>query len=87
VDLLAPCCSLSQAEDRQLKDFHGDYEYYLTKNETEAEKMAVKAARVKAVEQSAIKAKSKMSKAERERQKKDKAKAFNDAAAGKSKRK
>ncbi|KAF6252209.1 P-loop containing nucleoside triphosphate hydrolase protein [Scenedesmus sp. NREL 46B-D3] len=74
------------AEDRQLKDFQGDYEYYLSKNDTEAEKMAVKAAKVKAVEQSAIKAKSKMSKAERERQKKDKAKAFNDAAAGKSKR-
>jgi hypothetical protein len=80
-------CILLQAEDRQLKDFQGDYEYYLTKNETEAEKMAVKAAKVKAVEQSAIKAKSKMSKAERERQKKEKAKAFNDAAAGKSKRK
>jgi ATPase subunit of ABC transporter with duplicated ATPase domains len=80
-------CILLQAEDRQLKDFQGDYEYYLTKNETEAEKMAAKAAKVKAVEQSAIKAKSKMSKAERERQKKEKAKAFNDAAAGKSKRK
>jgi hypothetical protein len=49
--------------------------------------MAVKAAKVKAVEQASIKAKSKMSKAERERQKKDKAKAFNEAAAGKSKRK
>ncbi|WIA42252.1 hypothetical protein OEZ86_008269 [Tetradesmus obliquus] len=74
------------AEDRQLKDFQGDYEYYLEKNETEAEKMAVKAAKAKAVEQAAIKAKSKMSKAERERQKKDKAKAFNEAAAGKSSR-
>jgi hypothetical protein len=27
-----------QAEDRQQKDFQGDYEYHLTKNETEAEK-------------------------------------------------
>jgi hypothetical protein len=38
--------AVPQAEDRQLKDFQGDYEYYLTKNETEAEKMAVKAAKV-----------------------------------------
>lgn len=77
---------LSQAEDCQLKDFGGDYEYYLSKNETEAEKMAVKEARAKAIEQSQTKAKSKMTKAEKERMKKDKAKAFNDAAAGKSKR-
>eukprot|EP00879_Flechtneria_rotunda_P011902 GHRR01012431.1.p1 GENE.GHRR01012431.1~~GHRR01012431.1.p1 ORF type:complete len:661 (+),score=250.45 GHRR01012431.1:1092-3074(+) len=74
------------AEDCSLKDFQGDYEYYLSKNETEAVKMEVKQARAAAVEKANTKAKSKMTKAEKERLKKDKAKAFNDAAAGKSKR-
>ena len=30
-------------EDRKLKDFKGDYEYYLTQNEGEAAKMEVRA--------------------------------------------
>eukprot|EP00879_Flechtneria_rotunda_P025090 GHRR01026640.1.p1 GENE.GHRR01026640.1~~GHRR01026640.1.p1 ORF type:complete len:131 (-),score=41.47 GHRR01026640.1:532-924(-) len=80
------CCQPVQAEDCSLKDFQGDYEYYLSKNETEAVKMEVKQARAAAVEKANTKAKSKMTKAEKERLKKDKAKAFNDAAAGKSKR-
>lgn len=75
-----------QAEDCTLKDFQGDYEYYLTKNETEAAKMEVKQQRAATIEKSNTKAKSKMTKAEKERLKKDKAKSFNEAAAGKSKR-
>lgn len=75
-----------QAEEQQLKDFGGDYEYYLSKNDSEAQKMAVKEARAKAIVQSQTKAKSKMTKAEKEKLKKEKAKTFNDAAAGKSKR-
>jgi hypothetical protein len=43
-----------QAEECQLKDFGGDYEYYLSKNESEAEKMAVKEARAKAIVQSQV---------------------------------
>eukprot|EP00878_Enallax_costatus_P018023 GHUV01018949.1.p2 GENE.GHUV01018949.1~~GHUV01018949.1.p2 ORF type:complete len:164 (+),score=52.90 GHUV01018949.1:1293-1784(+) len=74
------------AEDCQLKDFQGDYEYYLTKNETEAAKMEVKQQRAAAIEKENTKSKSKMTKAEKERLKKEKAKAFNEAAAGKSKR-
>jgi hypothetical protein len=46
----------------------------------------VKEARAAAIEKSNTKAKSKMTKAEKERMKKDKAKAFNEAASGKSKR-
>jgi hypothetical protein len=75
-----------QAEDQQLKDFGGDYEYYLSKNDSEAQKMAVKEAKAKAIVQSQTKAKSKMTKAEKEKIKKEKAKTFNEAASGKSKR-
>lgn len=81
-----PLDPTSQAEDQQLKDFGGDYEYYLSKNDTEAQKMAVKEAKAKAIVQSQTKAKSKMTKAEKEKMKKEKAKTFNEAASGKSKR-
>ena len=37
----AAAAAAAQAEDRTLKDFQGDYEYYLTKNESEAVKMEV----------------------------------------------
>jgi hypothetical protein len=73
----------TQAEDCQLKDFGGDYEYYLSKHEAEAVKMEAKFARAAAIEKSQTKAKSKMSKAEKERARKEKGKAFNEAAAGK----
>jgi hypothetical protein len=52
----------------------GDYEYFLSKNEDEADKMAVKEAKAAAIEKSGIKAKSKMTKAEKEKLKKEKAK-------------
>ena len=64
-------------EDAKLVDYVGDYSYYLEKNEDEAEVMAEKADKVKKIEQSNIKAKSKMSKAEKSLVKKDKAREFN----------
>mmetsp|Transcript_5166 Transcript_5166/g.11242 ORF Transcript_5166/g.11242 Transcript_5166/m.11242 type:complete len:696 (+) Transcript_5166:136-2223(+) len=67
------------AEDMKLKDFKGDYDYYLEQNEDEAVKMQEKEERAKKLEQENTKAKSKMTKAERaqkEKEKKDKAKAF-----------
>lgn len=74
-----------QVEGGQFADCQGDYDYFLSKNEAEAEKMAAKEAKAAAIEKGAVKAKSKMTKAEKERLKKEKAKAFNDAAAGKGK--
>jgi ATPase subunit of ABC transporter with duplicated ATPase domains len=74
-----------QVEGGQFVDFQGDYDYFLSKNEDEAEKMAVKEAKAVEVEKSQVKAKSKMTRAEKERLKKEKAKAFNEAAAGKGK--
>lgn len=50
-----PTPTLPQAEEQQLKDFGGDYEYYLSKNDSEAAKMAVKEARAKAIVQSQTK--------------------------------
>lgn len=44
-----------QVEDRKLKDFKGDYEYYLEQNEDEAAVMEEKAERVKKLEQENIK--------------------------------
>jgi hypothetical protein len=75
-----------QAENQSLIDYGGDYDYYLSKNDVEASKMAEKQARADAIEKSSTKAKSKMTKAEKERLKKEKARAFNEGAAGKSKR-
>ena len=48
----------------------GDYDYFLSKNEDEAEKMEAKDAKAAAIEEGATKAKSKMTKAEKERLKK-----------------
>mmetsp|Transcript_4201 Transcript_4201/g.11356 ORF Transcript_4201/g.11356 Transcript_4201/m.11356 type:complete len:726 (+) Transcript_4201:1136-3313(+) len=73
------------AEDRQLKDFKGDYSYYLEQNEDEAAKMIAKEAKAKEIEKSNIKAKSKMTKAEKEKMKKDKAKEFHATKASKKK--
>ncbi|KAJ9523392.1 hypothetical protein QJQ45_005295 [Haematococcus lacustris] len=68
-----------QVEKCKLRDFKGDYEYYLDNvgNAEEASKMEVKEERAKEIAQDNIKAKSKMTKAEKERMKKEKAKAFN----------
>ncbi|GBF90920.1 ABC transporter F family member-like [Raphidocelis subcapitata] len=74
-----------QVEGGQFTDVEGDYEYFLSKNEAEADKMAAKEAKAAAIEKSTAKSKSKMTKAEKEKLKKDKAKAFNTAAAGKGK--
>ena len=41
---------LGQVEDCQLRDYEGNYEEFLEKNEDEAEKMAVKEERVKEIE-------------------------------------
>ena len=75
----------SHTHNTQKQQLQGDYDYFLSKNEVEAEKMEVKAVREKKVAAENTKAKSKMTKAEKERSKKDKAKAFNEAAAGKGK--
>ncbi|KAG1676928.1 hypothetical protein FOA52_014804 [Chlamydomonas sp. UWO 241] len=72
-------------EDQVLKDFKGDYEYYLEQNEDEAVVMEEKAEKAKVLEQDNIKATSKMTKAERAMLKKAKAKEFNDAIAKKPK--
>lgn len=64
----------------------GDYEYYLSKNEGEAAKMEVKAAKAAQILRENTKSKSKMTKAEKMQSKKDKAREFNSAAAGTSKR-
>lgn len=63
-------------EDCRLKDFKGNYDYYLTMNDKEAAKMVVKEEKAKEIEKENIKAKSKTSRAEKERQKKEKAKQF-----------
>jgi ATPase subunit of ABC transporter with duplicated ATPase domains len=63
-------------EGSKLRDYEGNYDEFLEKNEDEAEVMAAKEAKAKEIEKDSIKAKSKMSKAEKLRQKKDKAKAF-----------
>ncbi len=39
-----------QVEDFKLRDYEGNYEEFLEKNEDEAEKMAVKEERVKEIE-------------------------------------
>uniref|UniRef100_A0A7S0R499 ABC transporter domain-containing protein n=1 Tax=Chlamydomonas leiostraca TaxID=1034604 RepID=A0A7S0R499_9CHLO len=76
-----------QVEKCKLRDFKGDYEYYLEQNSEEAAKMEVKEERQKEIEKDNIKAKSKMTKAEKERMKKEKAKAFHSAAEGAKKKK
>lgn len=48
------------SEDQKLKDFQGDYEYYLSQNDVEAEKMAVKEERQEEIAKAQIKAKSKV---------------------------
>lgn len=48
------------AEGQTLKDFDGDYEYYLSQNQAEAVKMEVKEERSKEIEKDNIKAKSKV---------------------------
>lgn len=48
------------AEDQTLKDFDGDYEYYLSQNQAEAVKMEVKEERSKEIIKDNIKAKSKV---------------------------
>eukprot|EP00208_Stichococcus_sp_RCC1054_P004289 CAMPEP_0206141502 /NCGR_PEP_ID=MMETSP1473-20131121/13139_1 /ASSEMBLY_ACC=CAM_ASM_001109 /TAXON_ID=1461547 /ORGANISM="Stichococcus sp, Strain RCC1054" /LENGTH=931 /DNA_ID=CAMNT_0053536099 /DNA_START=181 /DNA_END=2976 /DNA_ORIENTATION=+ len=63
-------------ENAKLVDYEGDYVEFLDKNVDEAELMAIKEARAKAIEQSNIKSKSKMSKAEKMRLKKQKAQAY-----------
>lgn len=71
-------------EDAKLRDYEGNYDEFLEKNEDEAEVMAKKEAQSREIEKSNIKAKSKMSKAEKLRQKKQKAKSFTaKAQAGK----
>ena len=68
-------------EDQKLKDFKGDYEYYLEQNEDEAVVMQEKEERAKKLVQENTKATSKMTKAERamkEKEKKEKVR-FDDA--------
>eukprot|EP01025_Chloroclados_australasicus_P020894 TRINITY_DN2198_c0_g2_i7.p1 TRINITY_DN2198_c0_g2~~TRINITY_DN2198_c0_g2_i7.p1 ORF type:complete len:518 (+),score=101.06 TRINITY_DN2198_c0_g2_i7:1-1554(+) len=72
-----------QVENGKLVDYEGDYQYFLEKNDQEAEKMAVKEEKAKRIEQANIKSKSKMSKAEKARLKKEKGRAFNQQAAKK----
>ena len=43
-------CATRQVEDCVLRDYEGNYEEFLEKNEDEAEKMAVKEERVKEIE-------------------------------------
>jgi len=64
-------------ENQKLIAYDGDYEYFLEKNETEAERMEELETKKKEVEKKNIKAKSKISKAEKARAKKDKARSFN----------
>lgn len=76
-------------EDRQLKDFKGDYEYYLEQNEDEAVVMQEKEEKAKKLMQDNTKAKSKMTKAERaakEKEKKEKAKEFHAQQSKKGKK-
>eukprot|EP01026_Neomeris_dumetosa_P057442 TRINITY_DN528_c0_g2_i2.p1 TRINITY_DN528_c0_g2~~TRINITY_DN528_c0_g2_i2.p1 ORF type:complete len:439 (-),score=81.31 TRINITY_DN528_c0_g2_i2:305-1567(-) len=72
-----------QVEKHKLVKYEGDYEYFLGKNQQEAGKMAVKEERTKKIEQSTVKAKSKMSKAQKARLKKEKGRAFNQQASKK----
>ena len=55
-----------------MKDFKGDYEYYLEQNEEEAEVMQEKEERAKKLVQENTKATSKMTKAERAMKEKEK---------------
>ncbi|CAL8469003.1 g8544 [Coccomyxa elongata] len=64
-------------ESCSLRDYEGNYDRFLEKNEGEAEVMAEKEAKKRELEKSQIKAKSKVSKAEKMMQKKAKAKDFN----------
>ncbi|BDA42998.1 probable energy-dependent translational throttle protein EttA [Coccomyxa sp. Obi] len=64
-------------ESCSLRDYEGNYDRFLEKNEGEAEVMAEKEAKKRELEKSQIKAKSKVSKAEKIMQKKAKAKEFN----------
>lgn len=52
--------TLLQVEKCKLRDYEGDYERFLEKNETEAEVIAEKEAKKKEIEKSQIKAKSKV---------------------------
>ena len=65
-----PCTD--QVEDQKLKDFKGDYEYYLEQNEDEAVVMQEKEERAKKLVQENTKATSKMTKAERAMKEKEK---------------
>lgn len=49
-----------QVENCKLRDYEGDYERFLEKNEAEAEVIAEKEAKKKEIEKSQIKAKSKV---------------------------
>lgn len=77
---------IANVENRQIVDYVGDYDYYLQKNDVEAEKMAVKEAKAAVITASTIKSTSKMSKAEKVAQKKQKAKEF-EAQKGGTKKK
>ena len=74
----------------RLQDYSGDYEAYLSKNAGAAERAAVAEDRARAVANSQVVAKSKMTRAEKEMEKeakekakKQKAREFNAKAAGK----
>ena len=54
ITLLHSCFLLRQVEDCQLRDYEGNYEEFLEKNEDEAEKMAVKEDRVKEIEKARV---------------------------------
>mmetsp|Transcript_29389 Transcript_29389/g.52542 ORF Transcript_29389/g.52542 Transcript_29389/m.52542 type:complete len:686 (-) Transcript_29389:55-2112(-) len=64
-------------EEQQIVDYEGDYEYFLEKNEDEAERIEELETKQREVEKSNIVAKSKLSKAEKMKAKKEKAKDFN----------
>ena len=49
-----------QVEDRQLKDYQGDYDEYLRKNSAEAQIMSDKADKARELQKSQIKSKSKV---------------------------
>lgn len=51
-----------QVENCKLRDYKGDYEYFLEQNEDEAAKMEAKEEKAKEIAQDSIKAKSKMTK-------------------------
>ena len=53
------CAARRQVENCKLRDYEGDYDLFLEKNEGEADAMAEKEAKKKEVEKSQIKAKSK----------------------------